>query len=385
MVHYTYYKHTEHHDMKIKKITKRPTSGRFFDITTAKNHNFFANGQLVHNCNTSAQNVIIVGNHRGLTPIDELDIIQAAGRAGRFGKAPEGHVYFICDSIADWERKVNNPRNVESTLLDEDTFSFHMCAEIRNKVIIDLDTLHSWYNRTLCSIQRKMEPSFVEGVVNKLAMWDAVTMSDAGQLACTALGVVSATLYYHPKDVFHWACCLSMIDQNDLWENNHAIAYMLSAPTVRLPYVTRRDELRVYDAQQTLAQVWSTRIIGSTLFADLVDLLNGEKPSIAARAIQHDIDRIAGALTWISGIKRISDVQSVKMIVPRIKYGVSAELALLCLIPGIGAARAQKLHNAGLTTPYGVSRNLDIVTDLFGSRVAGHIVEDAIRMLSTRT
>ena len=32
-------------------------------------------------------------------------------------------VYFICDSPKDWEVRINNPRNVESTLLDEDTLS----------------------------------------------------------------------------------------------------------------------------------------------------------------------------------------------------------------------------------------------------------------------
>ena len=66
----------------------------------------------------------------------------------------------------------------------------------------------------------------VEGVVSKLAMWNAVDMDDRGLFTCTPLGVVAATLYYHPKDVHHWASCLAYIDQNDLWENTHAIAYL---------------------------------------------------------------------------------------------------------------------------------------------------------------
>ena len=53
------------------------------------------NGCLVHNCNIPAQNAVIVGNHRGPIQLDELDIIQAAGRAGRFGKSPEGHRFIL--------------------------------------------------------------------------------------------------------------------------------------------------------------------------------------------------------------------------------------------------------------------------------------------------
>lgn len=49
--------------MLIKAVTRRPASGNFYDVTVAKNHNFLANGVLVHNCNTSAQNVVIVERH----------------------------------------------------------------------------------------------------------------------------------------------------------------------------------------------------------------------------------------------------------------------------------------------------------------------------------
>ena len=366
--------------MKVKSIVKRKATGKFFDITVAKNHNFVVNGCLVHNCNTSAQNAVIVGNHRGLDPIDELDIIQAAGRAGRFGKSPEGHVWFICDSVDDWETRIQNPKNVESTLLDEDTLSFHLCAEIRNRVITNIQTLHDWYERTLSVIQKPLTPTMVEGVVSKVAMWNAVDMDDRGLLTCTPLGVVAATLYYHPKDVHHWASCLAYIDQNDLWENTHAIAYLLSPPTIWLPYIPRKDELRVLAAQQELLKVWKYRVVISSIFADLVDLLNGEQPTIAAKAVRQDIDRIVGALSWIAGIKRVVNVSMVNLLSLRVKYGVPVELATLCSIPGVGAARAKNLYDAGISSLMGVVNNPDIVKQVLGGKVGADVVESAISM-----
>lgn len=69
--------------MKIKSIKKEIGSFQHIDLTVEKNQNFFANGMLTHNCNLPAKNVIIVGTMRGINEVDELDILQEGGRAGR--------------------------------------------------------------------------------------------------------------------------------------------------------------------------------------------------------------------------------------------------------------------------------------------------------------
>lgn len=368
--------------MKIKNLTIRRSHGRFIDMTVAKNHNFYVQNQLVHNCNTSAKNVVIVGNTRGLEPIDELDIIQAAGRAGRFGKAPDGHVYFVCDSVTAWPQRISNPRNVNSTLLDEDVLSFHICAEIRNKVITDIASLHDWYNRTLSVIQCPLSDEMVENVIKKLCMWNAVKMDDDGQLTCTALGLVAATLYYHPKDVYHWSQCLAYIGFNELWTNEYALAYMLAYPTARLPYVARKDEIRVLEAVEKLRPFWRGAIMQSTLYADMVDLLKGEKPSPAARQIQYDIDRIVGALSWIGNIGKVMNLQLVNLLPYQVKYGVPGEVAVLCQIDKVGGARAKKLFDSGITTINKVASSASTVRQLFGDAVGNAIVTSAKELLT---
>ena len=107
----------------------------------------------------------------------------------------------------------------------------------------------------------------VEGVVSKLAMWNAVDMDDRGLLTCTPLGVVAATLYYHPKDVHHWASCLAYIDQNDLGKTLCYCVFI--PPTILGCHIPRKDEFRVLAAQQELLGFEN---IGSKFnFADLAD------------------------------------------------------------------------------------------------------------------
>lgn len=336
--------------MKVKSVIRRFATGRFYDVTVAKNHNFLANGMLVHNCNTPAKNVVMVGVNRGLSPVDELDVIQAGGRAGRFGKAPEGHVYLICDDPKEWEIRIKNPRPVTSTLLNEDALSFHICAEIRNKVIKDEETLYAWYYRTLASIQEPLTKDMIDSVLAKLEAWECIKLDPRGFFQCTQLGVVAATLYYHPKDVYHWAKSFAYIEQQNLWDSDVALAYALAMPSAQLPYIARSDQDRVMNCVYALQRVWKGPIKASTLFADIYDMLCGEKPSLQARAFRQDAERVCAALSWIGGIKAIARSDMWAILPLRLKYGVPARLVGLCRLPKVGAVRAEKLWAMGIQT-----------------------------------
>ena len=79
--------------MRIKSIKKIYKESNHIDITTEKNHNFFANNILTHNCNLPARNVVITGTTMGIQEVDELNIIQMCGRSGRFGIDDRGFVH----------------------------------------------------------------------------------------------------------------------------------------------------------------------------------------------------------------------------------------------------------------------------------------------------
>lgn len=376
--------------MKVTSIIRRPSTGKFYDISVAKNHNFLANGYLVHNCNTSAQNAVIVGVHRGINEVDELDIIQAAGRAGRFGKSPVGNVYLICDNTSTWRQRIANPRNVTSTLLDTHALAFHLCAEIKNGIITNYETMYLWYNRTLASIQAPLTKDKIDEVIKSLTDWKAIKVSEDGTLEITPLGKVAATLYYHPEDVFHWYSCFRHIDMNNLWHSDLCLSYALSAPTMQLPYITRAEQPTVDVYFNGLRPLWrgGPQLRQSTLARDVHDLLSGDKPQPQVRQMQSDAERITGAITWIAGIARIQRPDLLTILPLRLKYGCSRELVMLVQLPGIGAARAKKLAAMGITTWQDVLKNPTKVARVTGEKNLKKVSDSArflIRQNATET
>lgn len=371
--------------MKIKSITKVPVSETHYDITVAKDHNFFANNVLTHNCNTSAVNAIIVGVNRGLNPVDDLDIIQMAGRAGRFGMAPYGNVFLICDSPSLWKQKIENPKSVTSTLLDTHALAFHLCAEIRNGIVFDANSMYQWYTRTLASIQEPLEKEKVDDVLNSLQNWKAIKVLENGTFEITALGKVAATLYYHPEDVYHWASCLKHMDNKNLWKSDLCLAYLVAAPTMQLPYIPKAEQEDVIAYMDSLKSKWGSgpKLKASSLSRDIHDLLGGSKPTPQCRPIQNDSERITGALTWISGILRVNKPEFFKILPIRLRYGCSEELSQLCMLPGIGIAKAKKLAALGITTWKDIVKQPSKVQQVIGEKGLKKTVDTA-RLLMRR-
>lgn len=372
--------------MKIKSIKQISVVENYYDITVDHNHNFFANGILVHNCNTSAQNAIIVGTSRGMNEVDSLDIIQEAGRAGRFGMAPVGNVFLICDSPPKWQEKVNNPKDVASTLLNTHALSFHLCAEIKNSVVFNAESLLDWYQRTLASIQQPLNSDQIAEVLNSLVNWKAIKI-EKDQYEITPLGKVSGTLYFHPEDVYHYYTCFKHIDSRNLWDSDLCLAYALAAPTAQLPYIPRNEQESVYDYMSGLKQKWGSGppLKASTLARDLHDLLGGSKPTPQCRSVQFDSERIAGAIQWIAGISHISREDMIQILPLRLRYGVSKKLVQLVQLPGVGVVKAKKLAAMGICTWSDVVRNAAKVQSVVGIKGVKKVIDTARILMRTET
>ena len=333
---------------------------------------------LAFGVDTSAQNAIIVGVHRGMNDVDELDVIQMGGRAGRFGKSPYGNVYLICDNTNLWRQKMENPRKVTSTLADTHALAFHLTAEIANKQIFDFDSLFQWYQNTLASIQAPLQKEQIDQVIKALEGWEAIKIDERGLINITPLGRVAATLYFHPEDVFHWKACLRHINDKNLWKSDVSIAYLFASPTACLPYIPRSEEPAVAAYMDTLRQVWGagSYLKASTLATDLHDWLSAGKSSPQIRPITIDAERITGAIAWISGLIRIDRPDMLKVLPIRIRYGVSAELCDLVQIKGIGAVRARKLATYGVLTFTDVLRNPKKVASVMGEKNVDKIMAE---------
>jgi len=333
-----------------------------------------------------ARNVVIVGAHRGINEVDELDIIQMAGRAGRLGIDPCGDCFLICDDVYRWQHTVKNPRKVESTLLSKSILGFHLLAEIKNNTIFNWDTMQTWFERTLATLQLSVDDDLLKKTFLQLEKWGMLFNDDSADdgtdvYKITRLGRVSATLYYFPEDIFHWSKMFGIMHEEDLWTSDLALAYVLgTTPSLSLGYVPKAEIIRVEEFTSHVAGIWPGerwRLKQSIMATDLYDLLSQGEKSYMVKNIQNDIDRIAQALTWIDGIKKWKPEGYWNALPMRIRYGIGYELVELCALPGIGAVRAKKLYAEGLSTIKDVKQHPEIVNKLMGKTLANAVLKSA--------
>lgn len=323
-----------------------------------------------------ARNVVIVGTKRGISEVDELDIIQEAGRAGRFGVDPKGDVYLICESPQKWQQIIQRPRKVTSTLMDENVLGFHILAEVRNGEIWNHNTLYQWFDRTLAILQLPaIDRDLVGKVVTQLVNWGLLE-EESGRYRVTRLGQVSATLYFFPQQVHHWAVAFGNIAERELWSSDLALSYALgSTPLLGVPYVPRAQEERVREYTNAVRAVWEAPgVVESWLAADLYDLLSQSKDSPLTRQVKNDGDRITQALSWIGGLKEWHNQEYWDALPIRIKYGVSSNLVPLCRIPGVGGGRARKLFDAGIQSVRDVRERPEVVKQALGRTLASKVL-----------
>ena len=303
--------------------------------------------------NLPARNVVVVGVHRGLTPVDELDVIQMAGRAGRYGIDDAGFVYLIIPqgSTNNWVDTFKNPRPVDSVLNERHILAFHVLAEVHNRVIRDVGELMSWYNRSLSGYQRVKPFERVDAyaLVDDLFEMEMLT-GDGNSIAVTNLGKVSAWLYFSPYDVFAWYKNFDKVFNMEMSDENLAWA-IGDIPSNNLGYV-RRD-------LQTEADGWKSMLSGRGIRASdaimsvvgAYNCLIGKSDKATdpfKREIMYDIPRKCNAFSLIDSMYAKWDKKDFWKVLPlRVKYGVSKELVVLVKIPGIGSKRATILWEAG--------------------------------------
>lgn len=101
--------------------------------------------------NLPARNVIICGVNRGLSEVDEMEIVQELGRAGRpqFDDAAFGFMVAPSGSVPIWQQKISNPRPVTSVMNNRSVLAFHVLSEIYTRDIKTEVDLLNWYKRTL--------------------------------------------------------------------------------------------------------------------------------------------------------------------------------------------------------------------------------------------
>jgi len=309
--------------------------------------------------NMPARNVVIVGVHRGLSEVDQLDIIQMAGRAGRYGIDDEGHVFLIIPdgTTESWKEIFANPRPVTSVLNQRTILAFHVLAEIMNLEIKDVRSLFAWFSRSLAGKQKltPFEKEDAEALLRELLQMEMIGARDPEQLLfpfITNLGKVSAWLYFSPYDIFAWYSNFKQIAEKQLFHDDLALAWAVAdIPSRDMGYVPRdiqgeADELKwVLGNRGIKASDAISAVVAAHHAFTAVDAKEEDGIVKAIRrGLSVDSPRMTQALELIDSMhSKLNQPNLWKEIDLRIRYGATRAQLEFIRIKGIGAAKSKKL------------------------------------------
>lgn len=328
--------------------------------------------------NTPARNVVVVGVHRGIQEVDEIDIIQMCGRSGRTGIDPVGNAYLIIPegSTGLWREKFLNPRPIRSVLKNHEVLAFHVLAEMEIRDVRNERSMLEWYARSLAFSQgMEFTEKDARGLFDDLEKMEMVEYREDRQYCfITELGRVSAWLYYDPYTIYSWFRNFRRIfgvtdklrerkgadyavDEKRVELDDLTLAWALGdIPSADMGYVPKDVEGECDELS------WKLRNrgvhVGTTIHHVLgcYKSLSGEgdeEESLALRAlkrtVRYDIRRVVQALRLIDQRYAEWGKNDLWEILPdRVVYGIPQDMVELVKIPEVGAKRAAALYRVGL-------------------------------------
>lgn len=326
-----------------------------------------ATSTLAWGLNLPARRVIILGVHRGLQMVENYDIAQMCGRAGRPKYGPAGDAYILVpnSSKKEWRTKLEKKHPITSQMLEDASgqghykvLAFHLVSEIHTGNVLTVEDIHKWYHRTFaCHQSQILDDSIVDRVIKLLLQCKAIVEED-GEFKCTSIGMIASMFYFSPFDVADL--------KNNFWkmfsENNEEDDFWLSVAlgnldTHRFGICNKAERTEMVSYQAKIDRMFGKGTIldsaAKTAYAYYC-ILNGKDAPVFNALIQTlkvDSSRVMEVLSAIDSMsgkwnqrKYISDLKM------RLMYGVRAELIELCQIPNIGKVRAEKLYQLKIRT-----------------------------------
>jgi replicative superfamily II helicase len=309
--------------------------------------------------NLPARIVVIVGVHRGIQEVDQLDIIQMAGRAGRYGIDDEGHVFLIIPdgTTGSWQEIFANPRPVTSVLNQRTILAFHVLAEVMNREIKDVQSLFAWFSRSLAGRQKltPFEKEDAEGLLRELLAMEMIGAREPETLMfpfITNLGKVSAWLYFSPYDIFAWYSNFRQLAEKKLFHDDLALAWAVAdIPSRDMGYVPRDIQGEADELKWSLGNrgIKASDAISAVVAAyhALTAVDSKEEEGVVKgirRGLSVDAPRMTQALELIDSMhSKLEQPNLWKEIDLRIRYGATRAQLEFIRIKGVGAVKSKKL------------------------------------------
>lgn len=347
-----------------KKLEKKFKEDKDFRVIVATS-------TLAWGMNLPARRVVIVGIHRGLQLVENYDIWQEVGRSGRVGLDPQGDAYILVPESTQKEtiESLKKKPPIRSTLLEfvgkaenphYKTLAFHVVSEIHQGNIKTKEGFHKWAKRTLAHFQDlNFDSTVIDKTMDLLVFCRAIRLDEeTKEYVCTGIGKVASMMYYSPFDTSDLKRNFDLIFEKKWHDNDHAVAMAMgNVDTLRWGVVSRDERAALVLFNKKIEKMFGVgKFTPAAIKAGFCyhNMLQGKSnPAVQAYQgmLQSDLDRtmqVVQALDTMSG--KWNEHNYIRLTGLRFKYGVGADLVLLCQIPNVGQARAKKLKMAGINS-----------------------------------
>jgi len=336
-----------------------------------------ATSTLAWGLNLPARRVIVTGVHRGLSNVENYDIRQMIGRAGRPKYDPRGDAHILIpDSRSnEWMIRLQKATPIKSQLLEDvgghhKTLAFHIVSEIHHNNIQTKEGFYEWFSDSLAHFQdQRFDDHVIDKVIKLLENTKCITIED-GKYKTTPVGNIASMFYFSPFDVSDLRRNLHGVFEKGQEKNDLAVAMALgNVDSHRFSIVNKAEKMEIESFQRKVQGIY-----GSGKFSDgcikagcaYYKMMNGENAkSLAAlqSGIRLDLDRtmeVVNAIDDMSSKWKKKDFFNTLR--QRILYGVKPELLELVSLPGVGKVRAERLHAAGLTVDDVANMSVDALS-----------------------
>jgi helicase len=324
-----------------------------------------ATSTLAWGLNLPARRVIVTGVHRGIEPVENYDIWQMVGRAGRPRFDPVGDAYILVPEREKkaWIRKLKKNTIIKSTLLeyvgkDESphykTLAFHVVSEIHYGNIKTAEGFKQWFRDSLAHYQDVgFDDSVIDRTIQLLVQYRAIRINEDGEYQCTPIGMIASMYYYSPFDVSDLRRNFHFVFEKKMEDNDYALAMAMgNIDTFRWGVASKHEKRQMAAFQSKIERMFGqytfTNAAIKTGYA-YYNMLKGKRndPTFGALqgALSVDLDRTMQVIYSIDSMSsKWGKKDWFKILRLRLLYGVEPELVQLCQIPNIGQARAKRLY-----------------------------------------
>ena len=326
-----------------------------------------ATSTLAWGINLPARRVIVTGIHRGLDVVENYDIQQEVGRAGRLGLDSQGDAYILVPESENKEAiaRLKTPTPIRSTLLTKTankyykTLAFHVVSEIHQGAVKTKEGFHEWFSKSLAHHQdHEFNDQVIDDTIELLLKNWAIVVEE-GEYRCTSIGTVASMFYYSPLDVADLRRNFHHLFKDGKELDDFCSSVSLANVDSHRWDIVNKDERGEMDAFKIKLE----RIYGHDKFtAGVVKIAYAYYNMLAGRTklpnfqalqagLMGDMDRTMQILFSLDKMSGKWDKESwFKTFQLRLRYGVPADLAEIVQIPNVGAVRANRLKVAKIRT-----------------------------------